>query len=64
MGEQFRPMGNIYQVCQRPTNARIVLFYASSIYVAIYRSISTLITEPLAVDLNIYRLKRLLRGRF
>lgn len=31
MGEQFRPMGNIYQVCQRPTNARIVLFYASSI---------------------------------
>lgn len=28
-----------------------------------YRSISTLITGPLPVDLNIYRLKRLLRGR-
>lgn len=28
-----------------------------------YRSISTLITSPLPADLNIYRLKRLLRGR-
>ena len=44
--------------------ARILCPPRTRTYVAIYRSISTLITEPLAADLNIYRLKRLLRGRF